>query len=229
MVDWHTYSLSDFLMFSPETYHRLFTLYNEAIWPGHLAALAVAVALVILLARGGAASARAALALLAGCWLFVAWAFHLERYATINWAASWFAGAFAFQALLLAVVAVARGSVAFCRSPAVTTVLGWSILLFAIAGYPLMAAPMGRLWSEAEFFALMPDPTVVATFALLLAADRIPWHLFVVPTLWTLISGGTLWTMNAPEAAVLPSIAIVAVFGAVAKAAAARRRGRLQV
>ena len=33
MSEWWTYSLSDFLLFSPRTYYRLFELYNVAIWP----------------------------------------------------------------------------------------------------------------------------------------------------------------------------------------------------
>ena len=40
MSEWWTYSLSDFLLFSPRTYYRLLELYNLAIWPTQLAALA---------------------------------------------------------------------------------------------------------------------------------------------------------------------------------------------
>ena len=36
--EWWTYSLSDLLLFSPRTYYRLFELYNEAVWPMHVAA-----------------------------------------------------------------------------------------------------------------------------------------------------------------------------------------------
>jgi hypothetical protein len=38
---------------------------------------------------------RCVAAILAAAWLYVAWAFHHERYATINWAAPYFAVAFA--------------------------------------------------------------------------------------------------------------------------------------
>ena len=36
MSEWWTYSLSDFLLFSPRTYYRLFELYNLAVWPWHV-------------------------------------------------------------------------------------------------------------------------------------------------------------------------------------------------
>lgn len=41
MSEWWTYSLRDFLLFSPHTYYRLFELYNQALWPLHLLALAI--------------------------------------------------------------------------------------------------------------------------------------------------------------------------------------------
>ena len=88
MSEWWTYRLSDFLLFSPRTYWRLFELYNLAIWPAQLAAVGFGLAIAV--ASPGAAPrrcARRAAALLAACWLWIAWAFHLQRYATINWAA----------------------------------------------------------------------------------------------------------------------------------------------
>ena len=39
MSEWWTYHLSDFLLFSPRTYYRLFELYNAAIWPAQIVAL----------------------------------------------------------------------------------------------------------------------------------------------------------------------------------------------
>ena len=40
MSEWWTYRLSDFLMFSPRTYHRLFELTNAEIWPLQIVTLA---------------------------------------------------------------------------------------------------------------------------------------------------------------------------------------------
>ena len=41
------------------------------------------------------------MAVLALLWLWVAWAYFLERYETINWAASYFAAGFMAEAVLL--------------------------------------------------------------------------------------------------------------------------------
>ena len=45
MAEWWTYTLSDFLLFSPRTYRRLFELYNADIWPAQLVALALGAAI----------------------------------------------------------------------------------------------------------------------------------------------------------------------------------------
>ena len=49
MSEWWTYTLSDFLLFSPRTYYRLFELYNAEIWPAQIVALTLGVVLVGLL------------------------------------------------------------------------------------------------------------------------------------------------------------------------------------
>ena len=102
MSEWWTYTLSDFLLFSSRTYYRLFEIYNAAIWPAQLAAVGLGLAILALLWRGAArVRDRAIPAILAACWLWVAAAFLASRYATINWAAVYFAWAFGLEAALL--------------------------------------------------------------------------------------------------------------------------------
>ena len=101
MSEWWTYSPSDFLLFSPRIYYRLFELYNLAVWPWQIAALALGVGVLALWLRGGSWRGRAIAGILAVCWLWVAWAYLLVRYDTINWAASYFAIGFVIEAALL--------------------------------------------------------------------------------------------------------------------------------
>ena len=108
MSEWWTYSLSDFLLFSPRTYYRLFELYNLAVWPAQFFALVLGLAILALAFRRPAWHGRAVAAILAACWLWVAWAYLFARYDTINWAARYFAAGFALQALLLAWTGVVR-------------------------------------------------------------------------------------------------------------------------
>lgn len=219
MADWLTYSASDFLLFAPHTYYRLFELYNEAIWPGQLLALAAGVAIFALLLRHRAARSRAVPAILAACWLWVAWAYLLTRYDTINWAAQYFAASFVLQALLLIAVSFRR-RVHLTPSSDTKNRFGLSLFLFALAVQPLIGPLLfGRPWTQMEIFALAPDPTATATLGVLLLSvrGRAAWLLMPLPLVWCAVSAATLWTMGSPEAwvmALVPAatLACIALF-----------------
>lgn len=211
MADWLSYSLADFILFSPETYDRLFGLANQALWPAHLGALAALAIIIALLWRGGAGAGRTIAALLAAAWLFVAVAWHLDRYATINWAAPWFAAGFAIQAGALLWAGLGGSRLQPRPQVDAVTAAGWLVLLLATVGYPLLAPLAGQPLTQAQVSAIAPDPTVAATLGVLLIVVRPPWPLFVLPVLWAAVSGATLWAMDSPQAPLLPGIAIASV------------------
>jgi uncharacterized membrane protein len=224
MTEWWTYRLSDFLMFSARTYRRLFELYNAEVWPAHLAAAVLGVVLLAAAWRRHPPFAAATVGVLAVAWLWVAWAFHLQRYATINTAAPWFAAAFGLEAALLGGCALAGVRWRESTAHGARGRIGLGLLAFAVLGLPLLGATLGRPWTQAEVVGIAPDPTALATLgALLLLRDgdaagsrgtwvgRLAWPL---PILWCLISGATLWTMDAPEAPLLPLLAGLALVAA---------------
>ncbi len=211
MPEWGTYSLSDFLMFSPRTYYRLFELYNAAIWPAQVAAIALGFTILVLALRREAWAARAVAAILAACWLCVAWAYLLLRYDTINWAGSYLALGFAVEALLLAWTGLIRNQLRFQPGTGAIGTAGFCILLFALVIYPLIAPLLRRPWLQVEIFGVAPDPTVVATLGILVAARRAHWGLLIIPLLWCTLGGATLWTMQSPDALVLPAAAVLAL------------------
>ena len=211
MSEWWTYRLSDFLLFSPETYYRLIELYNAAIWPGQILAIAGGVATVILLRRRGALPGRLLAAILALAWLFVAWAYLYARYATINWAAPYFAIGFAVQAVLLILSGTMFGRMSFRSTSSRAWLVGFGMCVFAVFAQPLIGPLVGRGWTEMEVFGLSPDPTVACTLAVVLAADRPRWELLVLPVLWCAITGATLWAMAAPDAWLMPLLAVTAI------------------
>ena len=206
MSEWWTYRPSDFLLFAPRTYYRLFELYNADIWPMHIVTLAAGVTILVLMAGRAPWRGRLIAAMLAACWLWVAWAFHWQRYATINWAAGYFAAGFAIEALLLIWIGV-RDRFTFDSIESTRARIGVAIFVFALIAQPLLGALLGREWLQLEVFGVAPDPTVVATLGILLAANRIPWIALPIPLLWCLLSGTTLWVMNAVDAFVLPFVA----------------------
>jgi len=226
MPEWWTYTLSDFLMFSPRTYYRMLERYNAAVWPGQIPALALGLAILALLRWPSARQGRILSGVVAVLWGWIAWAFLWKRYATINWPATYFAGGFAVEALLLGWIGTARGRLSFRLERDPASVLGIALFVFAVAVYPSLAMLFGRPWRQAELFGIMPDPTVLATLGLLLlAAGRPHWGLLAVPILWCLISGATLLAIGSPDAWLLPVAAVLAIAASAFTAASRPGRG----
>jgi hypothetical protein len=220
MSEWWTYSLADFLMFAPRTYYRMIELYNLAIWPVQLVGVAIGLGIATLLAGKRHVQPRIINGLLSGCWLWIALAFHWQRYAQINWAASWFAAAFALEALLLLGCTV-TGRLALAPAGNGNRGITASLFLITVLGYPLLAPLTGRMWTTAETFGVTADPTAIATVVAVGSfRGRLRWLLLLMPVLWCAVAAATLWTMDAPEAFVMMAATVVALASAVW-----RRRG----
>jgi hypothetical protein len=210
MSEWWTYRPSDFLMFAPRTYWRLFELQNEALWPAQLLGALLALVLVVGLWRRHGPTLRVGALGLALAWAWVAYGFFWQRYAPINWAAGGFAWAFGLQALGLLALSLQHP----VRTPAATVRhgVGMGLLLWALLAHPLLPLVFGRPWMQAEVIGLAPDPTVVATLGLLLGMDAGPrallWALRALAMAWLLVGAATLATMGSAQA-VVPLAAVL--------------------
>lgn len=217
MSEWWTYSLSDFLLFAPRTYWRLFELYNAAIVPLQAVGLIVGAALVRVSLRPTRLRLRIALGVLSLAWLWVGIAFLWRHYATINWAAPWPAGAFVVQAALLAGAGLALRSPAETASVAAASPHATLLVTFAVAIWPLVGSLDGRSWIGWEFFGVAPDPTAIGTLGLLLLLPRGPRYvLAIVPAAWCVVSAATLWAMGAWQTAAMVVALAIFAHGSVA-------------
>jgi hypothetical protein len=192
-------------MFSPRIYWRLFESLNEAWWPWQWVAMGVASAWLLWWRSGrgrGEGMLRGAFAFIALGWAITAWAFLLERFAPIFWAASYVAAAFGLQGVALLALAATGGVGWSARRWRV--VAGGVLAAWAVLGHPWIGWMLGRPWRQGEFFGLAPDPTVLATLALLLLVEpstrlaRLGWRLlWVLPLVWCAFSAMLLATMAA--------------------------------
>jgi hypothetical protein len=202
MSEWWTYSVSDFLLFSPRTYYRLFELYNRAVWPAHILAVALGVLIIAFLRSKAAWSGQAVSIILTACWFGVAWAYFLEHYSTINWAASYVAAGFVLQALLILFAGVAK-VLRFPTRTGLPGISGFAMLLFALLVQPFIGCMLGRPWTQSEVFGIAPDPTAIATLGIIIGSDlRLAWWLLPIPLAWCAISAATLLSMGSPDALV---------------------------
>lgn len=221
MSEWWTYSLSDLLMFSARSYYRQFALMNRELWPLHLLALAAGAGIVMCMLRVRPAGARIAFALLGLTWLWVGWAYHLQRYADINTGAPYFAIGFCIQAGLLGWMALRKQATSF--STGLAGRIAILIVLASLLIWPLLAPLEGRSWQQAEVFGLAPDPTVAATLGALLFW-RAPWPLWIIPLLWCAAASATLMQLQAPLPWLPPALAFLGLATGLAS-----RSGRQQV
>jgi len=213
MAAWSTYSLEDFVLFSPRVYWRMFELQNAAVWPAHLAAAAAALLLVAALARPSPALRLAAFASLAAVWGWVGLSFLGDRYASVNWAVDHVVPVFVAQGVLLAVAGF-RCAMPGGRPSVTRSAVGLVLMAYALVLHPLVAPLAGRPWQAAELFAIAPDPTAIATigFVVLSLRGAWAWLLCTIPTLWCLASALTLYALGAPEAWIPFAAAVLGVF-----------------
>jgi hypothetical protein len=212
MDAWWTYGITDLVLFTPETYFRLFELYHREWWPMQLACLAMAVVILVCLWMRPARGGRVIAILLAASWAWVGWAFLHLRFAPIHWVANWYAVAFFLQALQLFIYGVSQRGMEFETGNTVRAGIGVFFLLCALLAMPAAAHLTGREWMQAELFAMTPDATALATLGLLLLVKgRVAAWLVIIPLAWCLVTGATLWALEAPEALILPAGAILTI------------------
>lgn len=217
METWTGYALSDFLMFSPASYFRLYELANAELWPGQLLLLAIASWVWWSIRHPRPRSGLLATLLLAAVWAFVAGWFLYRHYAQINLAAGWFALGFILQALLLLydVVRRDRRSVfEWCLVPAWHP--GMLLFAYALLIHPLVGLASGRPWQGVELFGVAPDATALATLGLLLTGYRATsWPLLVIPLAWCMVSALTYHAMDYPYGIAPLVLAIIALAATV--------------
>ena len=189
-----SYRLSDFILFSQTAYFRQFELYNQAIWPLQLVAILFSVAIFYALWKKPAWAGRVITGLLVVSWCWVAWAFLYQRFYQIHVIANWYALGFILQAGLLSWYGVIQNRFnVFVVSPW-RTKIGSGLLFISLIIYPFIPVLTGRSWLQFEMFSLAPDPTVLATLAILFFY-RSPRVMYLIPIIWILLSGVTLFIM----------------------------------
>ncbi len=126
--------------------------------------------------------------------------FHIAYSGTLAMG-SFFTWAFLAQAALALGVSGRRVDQAKGLYRSVATLL----VLFGVIGYAVMTGHTYHTWKGPEFFALMPDPTIVVSCGVCLLL-RARWWMYVVPLLWAIYTGLTQQALEFSLFWLLPSI-----------------------
>ncbi|WP_456268641.1 hypothetical protein M1D97_15705 [Kushneria sp. AK178] len=204
------YALSDFLMFTPEVYLRLFERTNDALGAGLWAVVAVLLAVPVLLYQPTAPGRRLVPVVMAAGWALTAVLFMLRFYAPINWPVGPFAWVLGLQVAVLLLAAL--------RSPPARAgpiaLAGGSALLLALSWVTVYETDT---WRSVALPGVTPDMTAVATAVLAMAwPRRWRWGLLVIPLLWCAFSAlvhwalGLWWLLAVPAAGLLLGLVALA-------------------
>jgi hypothetical protein len=174
--------------FTRDQFFDVFRAYNEAVWPAQPALWAAGLVVLAAALSRRAIGARAALALLAGLWLWMAVAYHLGHFWRVNPAAPVFAALFACGAALFLVAAARRSDPPrFELHRSWRTAIALAFAAYGLVVYPLLEPAFGHRFPAAPGFGL-PCPTTIFTIGVLaLVAPRAPRALLAVPLVWAAI------------------------------------------
>jgi len=208
-------TLARMVPFTREVFLGVFERYNEAIWPAQIVAYLLCLVAVWRAARPFPGSGRLIAAVLGLAWIWTGVAYHMLFFARINWAAWAFGLLFVIQGLLFLINGTIRGRLTFRFNGDLDGWAGMILIALAMLLYPLVG---DQDWSRAAFVGVAPCPTTLFTFGMLLmAAPRTPWHLLVIPVLWSLIGGSAALVLGIPQDAALPAAALLTIVLAARK------------
>jgi hypothetical protein len=164
----------------------VFEAYNLEVWPMQAVAYLLGIVALFFAVKRTQGSSRIVSAILSFLWLWTGLVFCVFYFGPV------FTGGYVMGILVIiqGVVLFAdamRPRVTFHCEASLYSVMGILFVAYAMIGYPLVGHFVGHDYPRTLPFGLVPCPTTVFTFGLLMLADvKVPKHLLVIPILFTI-------------------------------------------
>lgn len=175
------------LPFTDTQFLDAFGRYNSLLWPAAAVLWVASAVLVAIALRRREAPHRAISLLLAFLWAWSAIAYHAAFFTEINPAAWLFAAFFLIEAGLLLWTGVMKEELRFSMASSGRHAAAGALILFGLA-YPFINLLQGLTFPRMPTYGV-PCPTTIFTAGMLLAAERLPRRLIVIPFVWALVAG----------------------------------------
>jgi hypothetical protein len=197
--------------FSPDVYVSLFAQYNAAFWPALICALILGVAMLGCIIHASAAAGRMLALIVATYWIWTGWAFHIETYATLNWAAVPFGALFIVQGMVTIFMGTALGRFDVIAGRTRSVEIGATLLFVALLAHPVLTYLTGQPIETAHAFAITPaSVALIAVATLYVVYGRAVLWLLVWPILWSAWDLASAWSMDLWRDAMLPALTLCA-------------------
>lgn len=174
--------------FTVEEFLGVFKSYNLAVWPMHVIAYVLGAAAVLFVFLRPRFTNRLVAGILAFFWIWMGFVYHLMFFSEINQAAYLFGILFVAQGLLLLIFGVIIPRLNFGFKLNFAFFAGLLLVLYAMAIYPIIGSALGHGYPYSPWFGLAPCPATIFTFGLLLwTRKRVPFYLYLIPLIWSII------------------------------------------
>jgi hypothetical protein len=174
------FTINDFL--------QVFGDYNKAIEPAQIIAYLLGITTLFLLYKGTKRSSIYINVILGLFWIWIGFSYHILHFSTINKAAYIFGILFIIQGSLFLYLTFTNNVLIYTFDKKISSIIGVLFLLYAMIIYPILNVVFGHIYPNMPVFGVSPCPTVIFTFALLLLIqDKVPFHILIIPILWSFI------------------------------------------
>lgn len=173
--------------FTLEQFLEMMARYNTTFWPMQLVAYGLGIIAVLLSIWPTQQSGRIVSIILALFWLWVGLVFNLVYFSPLYPMAILLAVLFVIQGGILITLGVFKGALSFKVNADLYGILGASLVLYSMVGYPLIEDLLGRGYPRSLPFGLVPCPMTVFTLGILLWSKEKPrWYVLAIPVLYSL-------------------------------------------
>lgn len=185
--------------FTVEQFLEVFAAYNRAVFPAQLILASAALVAMFLAIKTSKNSSKVISLILAFFWLWMGIVYHLMFFSSINRAAFFFGAFFILQAAILFYAGVLKDELLFHFRFNLGGIMGIFLLFYGLVIYPSLGFFFGHIYPQSPTFGL-PCPTTIFTFGLLLWTNKkVPWYIFLIPFLWSLIGFSAAFLLGIRE------------------------------
>lgn len=187
------------LPFTQAQFFEVFARYNEGVMPLQIALVLLGLSAFGALMVRRADSDRVIAAILCALWLWTGIVYHLMYFREVNPAAWIFGAASIAAAALFAWAGLVRRALVFDGESRARRITGHALIAYALVGYPLLSAIVGRTYPEMPTFGV-PCPTTIFTIGMLAFLARpVPRYVFFVPVAWAMIGSTAAFPVGVYE------------------------------
>lgn len=200
------------LPFSQAEFLAVFAVFNTRFLPVLILLWAATAFLFLRLHSGGPQLSRWILLLLIVHWGWAGVAYHWLYFAQINPAALWFVVLFLLQAALLAWYGLFKRRLIFVSSASGWPAIGWLFILSGLT-YPFITPISGMEYPRLPVFGIPCPTTLITVGALLMVPRKQVRPVSVIPIIWAVIGGSTVFLFKVwPDLMLFAAAIMLAVY-----------------